>query len=76
MTTTIDIHELPARLQEVIALATSGGEVTLTDGPVALARIVPIEPAEKRIAGLNAGSMVATEDFDSPLPDDFWNGRV
>ena len=32
MTTTIDIRELPARLEEALALAASGGEVILTDG--------------------------------------------
>ena len=32
MTTTIDIRELPARLEEALAVAASGGEVILTDG--------------------------------------------
>ena len=32
MPKTIDIRDLPARLEEVLDLATSGGEVILTDG--------------------------------------------
>ncbi len=32
MTTTIDIRELPASLEEALALAASGGEVILPDG--------------------------------------------
>ena len=32
MITTIDIRELPARLEEALAVAASGGEVILTDG--------------------------------------------
>jgi hypothetical protein len=28
-----------------------------------------------RIPGLHSGSMEATDDFDAPLPDDFWLGQ-
>ena len=33
MATAIDIRELPARLDEALALASAGGEVILLDGP-------------------------------------------
>ena len=75
MTTTIDIRELPARLEEAIALASAGGEVTLTDGPIARARLVSVQPIAERIAGLHAGAMEIAADFDAPLPDDYWIGR-
>lgn len=75
MTTIIDIRELPARLEEAIALASAGGEVTLTDGQVARARLVAVQPSPKRVAGLHAGAMEPSADFDAPLPDEFWNGR-
>jgi hypothetical protein len=29
-------------------------------------------PIEKRIAGLHAGAIHTSEDFDEPLPDEFW----
>lgn len=76
MTTTIDIRELPARLQEALDLAAAGGEVSLTDGNIVRARLVPAESKPHRIAGLHAGAIEASPDFDSPLPDDFWTGQL
>jgi hypothetical protein len=29
---------------------------------------------KKRVAGLNRGEIHMSEDFDSPLPDEFWLG--
>lgn len=74
MATTIDIRELPARLEEALALADSGGEVILTDGAIPRARLVPCGGAAPRVAGLHAGAIQTAPDFDAPLPDDFWTG--
>ena len=30
-----------------------------------------VEP-QKRVLGLHRGAMTTSEDFDEPLPDDFW----
>jgi antitoxin (DNA-binding transcriptional repressor) of toxin-antitoxin stability system len=76
MATTIDIRELPARLEEVLAQAASGGEAILTDGATPRARIVPLAGASPRVAGLHAGAIQAAPDFDAPLPDDFWAGQA
>jgi antitoxin (DNA-binding transcriptional repressor) of toxin-antitoxin stability system len=74
--TTMDIRELPSRLDEAIAVTSAGGEVTLTDGAIVRARLVPVKsPATQRTPGLHAGAIQASPDFDSPLPDDFWTGR-
>ena len=72
MATTIDIRDLPARLEEALELAASGGEVILTDGATPRARIVPLPGASLRVAGLHAGAIQTAPDFDAPLPDDFW----
>ncbi len=74
MTTTIDIRELPARLEEALALASAGGEVILLEGSIPRARLVPFTPAPPRVAGLHPGAMQTTPDFDAPLPDEFWAG--
>ena len=29
----------------------------------------------KRVGGLNPGSITVSEDFDEPLPDEFWLGE-
>jgi len=30
---------------------------------------------KKRVPGLNRGTISASEDFDEPLPDEFWLGQ-
>ena len=75
MTRTIDIAGQVTNLSELVTLALSGAEVILADGNKPLVRLVPVEPAAgSRIAGLNRGAMVASDDFDAPLPDTFWTG--
>jgi antitoxin (DNA-binding transcriptional repressor) of toxin-antitoxin stability system len=75
MITAIDIRELPARLEEALALASAGREVILLDGSTPLARLVPFAPAATRAAGLHPGAIQPAPDFDAPLPDDFWAGH-
>jgi antitoxin (DNA-binding transcriptional repressor) of toxin-antitoxin stability system len=75
MATMIDIRELPARLEEALALASAGGEVILLDGSTPRARLVPLSPAPLRAAGLHPGALQPAPDFDAPLPDDFWAGQ-
>lgn len=75
MATAIDIRELPARLDEALALASAGGEVILLDGPTPRARLVPLVSAPLRVAGLHPGALQPAGDFDAPLPDDFWAGQ-
>jgi antitoxin (DNA-binding transcriptional repressor) of toxin-antitoxin stability system len=75
MTTAIDVRELPARLDEAIALASAGGEVILVDGTSPRARLVPIVPVPPRIPGLHPGAIQLAPDFDAPLPEDFWLGQ-
>ncbi len=75
MTTTIDLRELPARLEEALALAASGGQVILTEGAVPRAGIVPCGAASPRVAGLHTGAIQAAPGFDAPLPDDLWIGH-
>jgi antitoxin (DNA-binding transcriptional repressor) of toxin-antitoxin stability system len=72
---TIDIRELPARLDELLALAAAGREVILADGPEPRARLLPMRPVVGRVPGLHAGAVQPSADFDAPLPDDFWAGR-
>ncbi len=75
MPTTIDVRELPARLDEALATVAAGEEVVLLDGPTPRARLVPFVRPGERVAGLHAGAILPASDFDAPLPDDFWAGR-
>lgn len=75
MTTTVDIAKNPAQLDELLALTSQGTEVIIARGDQTLARLVPVAPLKPRIGNLNPGSITTTEDFDAPLPDEFWLGE-
>ena len=74
-TKTVDIHEAQLHLVELLALVTTGTEIILTEGSTALARIVPMaDTPMPRVAGLHPGAIWTSEDFDEPLPEEFWIG--
>lgn len=75
LTKTIDVKTPQATLSELLSLIQAGDEVLLVDGTTPLARLVPVEPPKQpRILGLHAhlGTAWMSEDFDEPLPDEFW----
>jgi antitoxin (DNA-binding transcriptional repressor) of toxin-antitoxin stability system len=71
---TIDIHDAKEHLEELLLLVDAGAEIVLTDADTPRARLVPLASARKRKAGLHPGSIEISEDFDEPLPDEFWLG--
>jgi antitoxin (DNA-binding transcriptional repressor) of toxin-antitoxin stability system len=74
-TKTVDVHEAQTRLVELLSLVSAGTEIILTAGNTPLARIVPMAGAlTPRVAGLHPGAIQTREDFDEPLPEDFWIG--
>jgi antitoxin (DNA-binding transcriptional repressor) of toxin-antitoxin stability system len=74
-TKTVDVHEAQTHLVELLSLVSAGTEIILTAGNTPLARIVPMAGAlTPRIAGLHPGAIRTSEDFDEPLPEDFWTG--
>jgi antitoxin (DNA-binding transcriptional repressor) of toxin-antitoxin stability system len=73
-TTTIDIGKTPPQLIELLSLTSQGTEVIIARGGQALARLVPMATPKARTGNLNPGSISTTEDFDDPLPDEFWTG--
>lgn len=81
MRTDVDFQELPARLNEIIALANAGQEVVLTEHGTAKAKLVPLSneaakaPSEPRTLGLRPGAIILAPDFNDPLPDEFWMGE-
>lgn len=77
MSMTIDIRELAAHWEEALALVASGCEVLLFDGTIPRARLVPYQaPPGSPVPGLHPGAFEPAEDFDAPLPDDFWTGNT
>ena len=83
-TLTISVDEAQNQLRDLLAMARRGDEVLIAEGDKPVARLVSVEtvasetvaPKRKRIAGLNRGAIAwVSEDFDDPLPDEFWLGE-
>ena len=81
--TMIEIGDLPARFAEMIQRAATGEEVVITENQVPRAKLIvtpsagplPGNTTGLRIPGLFAGQIQTTDDFDDPLPDEFWFGE-
>ena len=77
LTKTVDIAESSENFAEWVSLARAGTKIVLTDRDTPVARIVPVAPVrKKRIAGLHEGETWMSDDFDAPLPDEFWGGKI
>lgn len=77
MTQTVSVDEAQNKLPDLLAQALAGDEVIITEHGTPVARLVPLaaHTKKKRIAGLNRGTIWTSEDFDEPLPDEFWLGQ-
>lgn len=78
MADTFNVHEAKTHLSELLARAQAGEEIVIAKANRPIAKLVAIAPRpRRRIAGLNAGAIsYIAEDFDAPLPDEFWEGRA
>ena len=76
-TKTVDIVEAQASLPDLVSLVNAGVEVVLTKNSTPVACLVPMESAPAaRVPGLHAGAIKTSDDFDQPLPDEFWTGEA
>lgn len=72
-TKTVEISEAQGQLAELVEQAAAGTEVVLTEGDTPRARLVAVAAGSaRRVPGLHPGSMEVSDDFDAPLPDEFW----
>lgn len=74
-TTTVDIEKTPTQLADLLSLTLQGTEVIIASGDKTLARLMPVAQQDSRIGNLNPDSIFTSDDFDSPLPDEFWVGK-
>ena len=72
--TRIDIREVSARWSEIVSLVAEGSEVIVTEGDIPRAKLVPLTDRPTRVPGLHSGAIEVSDDFDVPLPEDFWTG--
>ena len=76
-TETIDVQEAQADFTKLLALVLEGTEVILVQGDTLLARMVPIALTSRpRVAGIHEGAIWTSDDFDEPVPEEFWVGAV
>jgi prevent-host-death family protein len=75
-TKTVELSDAEGRLAELVAQVAAGTEVVLTEGNAPRARLVAVASGSVRVPGLHPGGMEASDDFDAPLPDEFWTGSV
>ena len=76
MTKTIDIHTSQINLDDVVSLVRKGTEIVLTDASIPIARMIPVsQPSSARTPGLHTGAIHTSDDFDEPIPDEFWMGQ-
>lgn len=74
-TQTVSIQEAEKRLAELISLAKQGDEIVIAQDERTKVKLVPIPGGVgKRVFGQHRGMAHMGEDFDEPLPDDFWLG--
>ncbi|HIE48090.1 TPA: toxin-antitoxin (TA) system antitoxin [Candidatus Bipolaricaulota bacterium] len=77
LTKTVDVREAQTPLEELLSLVVTGTEIILTEGSTPIARLVPVAlPTTPRVAGLHAGAIWISDDFDEPLPEEFWAGEA
>ena len=75
MTKTVNVQDAQTQLLELLSFAMKGNEVIIIKDDKPLARLVPISStSQPRIAGLNKRKIWVSDDFDAPLPDEFWMG--
>ncbi|MBI5959102.1 MAG: toxin-antitoxin (TA) system antitoxin [Chloroflexi bacterium] len=75
---TIEIQESETDLKTLLSLVREGAEIILMQGDTPLARLAPVqETLMPRILGLHAhlGAAWISDDFNDPLPDEFWMGE-
>lgn len=76
-TQTVTVQEAQARLVELLTLAQTGNEIIIAEDNKPVARLIGIAgpKRKRRIAGLQRGKIWVSDDFDAPLPDDFWTSE-
>jgi antitoxin (DNA-binding transcriptional repressor) of toxin-antitoxin stability system len=72
-TKTVDIEKTQSNLKELLSQVVDGQEIVIMEGDKPIARISPIT---QRVPGLHPGAIWTSEDFDEPLPEDFWAGKA
>ena len=73
---TVNLDKVEKQLADLLAIVKNGGEVVIAQNGEPIARLESVKRTKKkRVVGLNRGTIWTSEDFDEPLPDEFWLGK-
>jgi prevent-host-death family protein len=74
---TVNVHDAKTNLSKLLAKVELGEEVVIARAGKPVARLVPyVEELARRPFGLYKGQIWMSDDFDDPLPNEFWNAPV
>ena len=66
----VNIHEAKTHLSKLLQRVMSGERIIIAKAGKPVAVLSPIvEPAPRRVPGIDAGKVVIARDFDAPLPE-------
>jgi prevent-host-death family protein len=74
----VSIHQAKTQLSKLIAAAERGEEVVISRRETPVVKIVPVQPAKKRVFGALKGKISLGPEFFDPLPEDelaLWEGK-
>lgn len=71
LTKTVEAQD--TTLADLLSLTREGNEVIITEDDKPIAKLSPVP--EKRTLGLHEGQGWMSDDFNDPLPDEFWLGE-
>jgi antitoxin (DNA-binding transcriptional repressor) of toxin-antitoxin stability system len=73
----VEVFEQSPNLAELVEMARKENGLVLLESGRPIAQVIPLPgPSAPRITPLHPGAIEAGEDFDAPLPDDFWLGNA
>ena len=76
-TKNVTLQEAEGHLAELLELVAQGNEIVITKGDEPRAKLVMVQerPRGPRVFGQHRGQAWLSDDFDAPLPPDFWAGE-
>jgi len=76
-TKNVTLQEAEGHLAELLELVEQGNEVVITKGDEPRAKLVMFRERSRgpRVFGQHRGKAWLSDDFDAPLPPDFWSGE-
>jgi len=73
---TIELMPQSPSLEDLLAMAKKESGLTLTKDGQPVAQVIPLpEKPRQRVAPLHPGAIEMSDDFNAPLPDEFWLGK-